>query len=97
MVVVDPPGFDNSAGVGQVEEPVFVEAFILEFAVEGLDKGVPDRLVGIDEVQAHALAIGSFVGRLADHLGTIVQDDLLGQPAGLRKPLEDAHDPGAGQ
>ena len=56
-VVVDSPGFDNAAGVGQVGEPVFVEAFISEFAVEGLDKGVLERLAGINEVQTHALAI----------------------------------------
>jgi hypothetical protein len=47
-------------------------------------------------VQTHTVAVGPFVERLAEHLGTTVQDNLLGQPGGLRKPLEDAHDPGAG-
>jgi hypothetical protein len=33
-VVVEPPGLDDLAGIGEIEEPVLVEAFIAEPAVE---------------------------------------------------------------
>ena len=87
-VVVDPPGLDDLAGILEIEEPVFVEAFIAELAVEAFDESVLGRLAGFDEVKAHAVAPGPFVERLANHLRAVVQDDLQGQPTGLGEPLE---------
>ena len=42
-VVVDPPGLDDLAGILEIEEPVFVEAFIAEPAVEAFDESVLGR------------------------------------------------------
>ncbi len=87
-VVVDPPSFDDLAGVAEIEEPVLVEAFIAEPPVEGFDEGVLGRLAGLDEIEPNAVALGPFVERLANHLGTVVEDDLQGQATGLGEPIE---------
>lgn len=42
-VVVDPPGLGDAAGIVDVEEPVLVDAFIAEPAVEGFDEGILGR------------------------------------------------------
>src|SRR5882672_12856672 len=43
LVVVPPPVLDGRPGVDQVPEPVLVEAFLAEAAVETFDVGVLDR------------------------------------------------------
>lgn len=48
-VVVMAPVADLFAGVPQRPEPVQVQAFIPELAVEALDEGILDRLAGLDE------------------------------------------------
>ena len=35
-VVLDSPGFDDAAGMGEADEPVFVQALVAELAVEAL-------------------------------------------------------------
>ncbi len=97
VIVVAPASFDDLAGIVEIEKPVLVETFIPELPVERFDEGVLDRLTGLDEVEPNAVAPGPFVERLADHLGTVVEDDLQGQPAGLRQPLEDPHNADTGQ
>ena len=37
-VAIDPPGFDGPAGVGQIDEPVFVQTFIPELSVKAFDE-----------------------------------------------------------
>ena len=96
-VVVEPPSLDDLAGIGEIEEPVLVEAFVAEPPVEAFDEGVLGRLAEVDEVEADAVAPGPLVEHLADHLRPVVQDDLLGQPAGLGQALQDPHDTGTRQ
>ncbi len=45
-VVIKPPGFDKFPGVLEIEEPVFVEAFVAHRSVEALDEGVLEGLPG---------------------------------------------------
>lgn len=78
-VVVIPPAPDLVAGVLQGPEPVQVEAFVPEPAVEGLDVGVLDGLAWLDEAQADAGALRPFEHRPAGAFGSIVEDDLLRQ------------------
>lgn len=47
FVVVPPPSFDLVPRIIQAEEPMLVEAFLPEPAVEGLDIGVVRRLPGM--------------------------------------------------
>ena len=43
-VVVDTPCLDRAPGVGQIDEPVFIQTGIPELAVEAFDQRVLDRL-----------------------------------------------------
>ena len=64
VVVVDPPGFDDLSGAVQREEPVFVEVFLAELAVEAFDVAVPHRLTTRhDEVQHDLVFVGPSVER----------------------------------
>ena len=49
-ILVDPPIFDGPPGVGEADEPMFVQALITEPAVEALDEGVLNGLTRFDEV-----------------------------------------------
>ena len=40
FVVFLPPGFDETASFGQGGEPVLIEAFVAELAIEAFDEGV---------------------------------------------------------
>lgn len=48
-VVLDSPPLDNRTGVGHVDEPVLVQAFIAQPTVEALDVGVLHGLARTDE------------------------------------------------
>ena len=47
-VVIQPPGLDDLAGVGEAEEPVLVEALIAEPAIAAFEDGVLGGLAGGD-------------------------------------------------
>ena len=49
-VVVDPPCFDDLAGLAEVGEQGFVQAFVSKLAVEALDEAVLHRLARRDVV-----------------------------------------------
>ena len=50
LVIVLPPGLDQVARFGQPEEKMFIEALVTQFAVEAFDKGILDRLAGLEVV-----------------------------------------------
>ena len=49
-VVVDPPCFDDPAGLVEVAEQVLVEAFVAQSAVEALDEAILHRFARRDVV-----------------------------------------------
>jgi hypothetical protein len=55
------PSFDLLSGVPQRAEPVQVEAFVAELAVQALDEGVLDRDSGVDEAQPDTRALRPLV------------------------------------
>ena len=57
LVVFTAPRFDQGLGVGQGRKPVFVQAFVAEAPVEGLDVGVLVRLAGFNETQGQPLRV----------------------------------------
>ena len=57
-VVMVAPSADLFAGMTQGFEPVQVQAFVPELAVEALNEGVLDWLSGLDEPQPHAGPFG---------------------------------------
>ena len=72
MVIVLPPHFDLLPGILQAQEPMLVEAFEPEAAVEGLDEGIISGLSRSGEVQLHPFAIGPQVQLLGGELRAVV-------------------------
>jgi hypothetical protein len=80
FVVVAPPGFNLCSCVRQVEEPVLVQAFVPELAVEAFDEGVLDGLAGSDELNPDLGMVGPLVEGAAGELGTVVAYNANGSP-----------------
>src|SRR2546427_5641743 len=76
-VVVNTPDLDVASGIGDRDEPVFIQAGIPKFAVVAFDKSVLCRFAGLNEVKLHAALLGPEKHRLARELRTVVGDDLL--------------------
>ena len=72
LVIEPPPGLNFCPGVMQAHEPVFVQTFLTQPAVEAFDHGVVGGLARPAEVQLDAAFIGPFVHHLADELAAIV-------------------------
>src|SRR5437764_6907085 len=58
LIVMPPPRLDLALRVRQRQEPVRVEAFVAQTAVERLYKGVVGRLAGPAEVERDAVLVG---------------------------------------
>jgi hypothetical protein len=58
LVVVLPPGSDDSSGLGQSLEPMLVQALIAELAVEALDVAVLHRPARFDQDVANPMRYG---------------------------------------
>ena len=50
LVVIDPPGLDDPASIGDIGEPVLAQTLVPEVSAEALHEAVLDRLPGLDEV-----------------------------------------------
>jgi len=61
LIVVDPPVLDDPFCLGQVHEPVQVQPFFAEPAIETLDIGVLGRLARVNKVKLHTMIIGPTV------------------------------------
>ena len=95
-VVMDSLSFDDGPGMGQVDEPFFVQIFIAEPSVEAFDEGVLRRLPGFNEVQRNTVRLRPFEHRLRGQFGTVVHDQALGQTPELGQVIEEAGEPFAG-
>ncbi len=65
-IILQPPWLYFLRGALQGQEPVFVETFLPEQAVEGFDKDIARRFTKATEVRCCSIQIGSPVQRLAD-------------------------------
>jgi hypothetical protein len=54
LVVVPSPELDGLSGAGNIGEPVLIEAFVTQLAVEAFDVAVLRRLARSDEVKRDA-------------------------------------------
>src|SRR5271169_2404822 len=73
-VVIDPPVFDGLAGVVQSQEPVLVQAFLAELAMERLDVAVLHGTARRDEMQRDLVFVSPLIQRLGGELGAMVDD-----------------------
>lgn len=87
FVVFLPPRFDEVAGFGQGGEPVLIEAFVAELAVEAFDERVLRGFTWGGEVQLHAALPRPIVQDFAGELGAVVERDGLGQAVGLGQTI----------
>jgi len=76
-VVVSTPSLAFCAGVVETQEPVGVQAFRSELAVERLDEGIVGRFAWPDEVKRYAFHVGPEIEFPADELGAVVDADRL--------------------
>ena len=76
LVVVQPPRFDLSPRVGQILEPVRVQALIPKASVETLDITVLHRLAGLDVDQRNPALLGPRNKAPAREFRAVVQPDV---------------------
>ena len=72
-VVMGPPLLDDAPGIGEIQEPVLVQAAVPEAAVEGFHEGILRRLPGLDEVKLDLVFLTPEKHRLAGHLGFVIE------------------------
>ena len=80
LVVVDPPRFDLPPRIGQVLEPVRIQALIPKASVETLDVAVLYRLAGLDVDQRYAALLGPRDEAPAREFRTVVEPKPSGFP-----------------
>ena len=97
QVVVVTIGVDQLAGVVQVEELVFVEAFVAELAVEALDVAVLGGFSWGDEAMVDGVLVRPALQRQARELGSVVGDQARRFAAQRDDEVEHTRDPRAGQ
>lgn len=85
-VVVNPPVFDQPAGLRQAGEQVLVEALIPEPTVERLNEAILHRLVRRDVVPFHLTLFLPGQDSVRGQLGAIVADDHAGMTAAADSP-----------
>jgi hypothetical protein len=81
LIVVLSPSLDLGGRVLHRLEPVYVQAFFPEAAVEGFDGRIVRRLATSAEVEDDAIRVGPSVHRRADELRSVVAIDPLWQAA----------------
>ena len=77
VVVVLAPRFDPSSGILDVEEPMLVQTFRTEPAVESFAVGILRWFPGSREVEDSAVGVGPEIHLLRCELAAIVQSDPL--------------------
>ncbi len=95
--VVIAEGFEQTAGVVEVEELVFVEAFVAELAVEALDVGVLGRLSRSDEVMLDPVLMGPAFEGQAGKLRSVVGEQAGGPAPQFGNVVEHPRHPRTGQ
>jgi len=77
FVIILSPILNDRSRLFQRYEPVLIQAFITELAVEAFYHRVLGRLAGLDKRQLHARPLRPYRHRLARAFRTVVQNDLL--------------------
>lgn len=77
LVVVLSPGVNDSSHIGEIPEPVLIQAAVPERAVETFDKCILSRLPRLNEVQLCSRSLAPEEHRLAGQLAAVVADHSL--------------------
>jgi len=89
FVVIPSPSFNLGPGIIQAQEPVLIEAFLPEPAVEGLDISVVRRLPRSGKVQSDVIPVSPKIDVLRDEFRAIINPDRPRSPVILHDPLQD--------
>src|SRR3954453_5503073 len=93
FVVVQPPRFDLSPRIGQVLEPVRVQALIPKASVEAFDVTVLDGLTGLDIDQRYTALLGPCNEASAREFWAVVQPKPVRLPALGDDPIQPPRHP----
>jgi len=93
FVVVALPAVDGEARIGEPGEPVLVQAFVTEPAIEALHEGILDRFPRPDELQLHPLPVRPGIQHLARELRPVVQHDGFGKSTRRRQSVQHPRHP----
>jgi hypothetical protein len=77
LVIIDPPCLDDLSDLVKAHEPILVQAFITELAVEALHVAIIHRFAGSDELEFDPSSVSPGVERVTDELRTVIDDNLL--------------------
>jgi hypothetical protein len=82
------PRINDLPDIGQVLEPMLIQAAIPELTVERFYKGILCRLSWLDEMQPYPVSLAPMEHRLTRHLRSIVHDNAFGQAKALGQSIE---------
>ncbi len=92
FVIVSTPILHFLPGVVKAQEPMGVQAFASELAVEGFDEAIVGRLARPREVQHDTFLVSPEVEIAGDELRSLIDADRFGIADGFADPLQSQHD-----
>jgi hypothetical protein len=93
LIVIDSPILDLPPSIIEVREPVLVETFFPDTAVEALQKRILSRLPGLDEMKLDVILVRPDIQRTTGKFRAIIADQNLGETAGLLQAIQDPDNP----
>lgn len=81
VVVVEPPAFNNGAGLGQGGEDLLIQTFVTQLSVEAFDEAVLLGVAQGDLTPIAAGAVGPFRVKPVGHFRPVIAGDSRGLPA----------------
>jgi hypothetical protein len=88
MVQVVAPRCDQTAGMAQVVEQVFIQTFIPHSAVEAFDEAILHQFAGRDVMPINLAIFLPFQDRIRSQFGPIVADHHTGVSTHLGNPIQ---------
>src|SRR5690349_11599924 len=92
LIVIPPKRIDLLLRIVDRREPMHVQTFLAESAIERFDGCIVRRLASTTKVKDHTIGVRPQVHRCADELGAVVAVDSLRQSAFEAQPLERGDD-----
>ena len=92
LIVVPKPILHLRSGIVKAHEPMRVQAFAAELAVERLDEGIVCRLSGSREVEGDTVRVGPEIEIAGDELAALVDANGLGVTDLSADPFQSPHD-----
>ena len=84
IVIIKPMVFCYTTGVSHTHEPVHIQAFIPELAVETLHVGIIDRFPRANEMKLNPTLIRPCIQGVADKLGAVVHNNAFWKSSNSR-------------